>query len=244
MNGRLAALLFAAFAVACTEHSERTAFQVGEHRIEVMVPAGWQALDHGRQLKIRHEERELILLDLGAVRPEGFRAETEAARALWRSGRDDEARTRLWELPLRELASAVLSAPRGTPYDKVAGDFDRLFATIAAMKPAPIEEIVEDALPRLGHEEHRREVKSRQVTKVDGREAMEVATWMTLTHSDPRCLMVAVNGGRALALRSDRCDGVEAEAFEEVLLSLHFTDASRKKIACVPGRVLCPIAQT
>ena len=79
-------------------------------------------------------------------------------------------------------------------------------------------------------------MKSRQATLVDGREAMMVETWMTLTHSDPRCLLIVVNAGRALALRCDRCDGDIAKTFHDVTVSLHFSREtsfaeSRKKIA-------------
>ena len=242
MRKSLAALLCTALAAACTESTPARTFQVGKHRIEVMVPAGWQALDQGRQLVFRSGELTLIFTDLGAVRPDGFRDTATAAKELWRSGRDDEARTRLSELPLRtdlfdsyealeriqEPWSAVLSAPRGAAYAGVATDFDRLFVAIEAMKPAPIDRIVDDALPRLGHDPSRREVKSKQATAVDGREAMAVETWMTLTHADPRCLFVVVNAGRALALRCDRCEGDMARIFGDVTLSLHFAAESRK----------------
>jgi hypothetical protein len=121
-----------------------------------------------------------------------------------------------------------LLTPRGTAYGEVAQYFDTLLAQIDATKPASIESIVDDALPRLGHDESRREVKSRQTTSVDGREAMSVETWMTLTHSDRRCLLLIVNAGRALAIRCDRCEGAAADAFQDVTVSLHFADASRK----------------
>lgn len=259
MNRTLVSLLCTMIAAACREELPARTFQVGVHRIEVMVPAGWQALDQGRQLTFRNGETTLIFIDLGAVRPEGFRDAATAARELWRGGRDAEARTRLEGLPLRtdlfdshdslerirEPWSSILSAPRGTAYAGVAGDFDRLFAAVKEMKPAPVDRIVDDALPRLGHDDSRREVKSRQPTRVDGREAMAVETWMTLTHGDPRRLLIVVNAGRALALRCDRCDGDIAKTFDDVTVSLHFAAAeSRKKIACVPGRTRWPMAQT
>jgi hypothetical protein len=243
MNRTLpAVLLWTALAAACTETTPARTFQVGKHSIEVTVPAGWQALDQGRQLMFRNGESTVIFTDLGAVRPEGFRDTATATRDLWRSGRDDEARTRLQELPLRtdlfdshaaleriqEPLSAVLSSPRGAAYGDVAKDFDRLLAAIEEMNPPPIEQIVDDALPRLGHDESRREVKSRLAARVDDREAMMVETWMTLTHGDPRCLFIVVNAGRALALRSDRCNGDLAEIFHDLTLSLHFAARSRK----------------
>ena len=238
---RRAAALCIALAAACTEAPARV-FEVGQHRIEVMVPAGWQALDHGRQLVFRNGESTLIFTDIGAVRPDGFRDIAAGARELWRSGRDDEARTLLWQLPLRtelfasreerervqEPWSAILIAPRGTAYENVAQDFDKLSTVIDATKPAPIDRIAADALQRIGHDQSRREVKSRQETRVDGREAMVIETWMTLTHSDRRCLLVVVNAGRALALRCDRCEGAPADAFNDATVSLHFAAGSRK----------------
>ncbi|HEU4887101.1 MAG TPA: hypothetical protein VFV49_04380 [Thermoanaerobaculia bacterium] len=239
----LAVLLCLMLASACAEEppAART-FQVGHHRVDITPPAGWQVLDHGRQIVFRNEDAEMILSDLGAVRPEGFRDEVAKAKELWRGSRDDEARTRLWELPFRDELfvsraqmervrdpwSNLLSASRGTDYGNVAADFDRLFAAVDATQPAPLNRIVDDALPRLGHDQ-RREVKSREATEVAGREVMVVETWMTLTHADPRCLLVAVNAGRVLALRCDRCEGEAFDAFERLAASLQFPSIAPRK---------------
>lgn len=241
---RVAVLLCLMLASACHEEEPQAArtFQVGPHRVDVTPPAGWQVLDHGRQLVFRTEAAEMILSDLGAVRPEGFREEATRAKELWRGGREDEARTRLWELPFRDQLyvsrpqmervrdpwSAILSVPKGTAYSEVASDFDRLVAAIDVTQAVPLNWIVDDALPRLGHDQ-RREVKSRQPTEVNGREVMVVETWMSLTHGDPRCLLVAVNAGRVLALRCDRCEGEAFDAFERLAASLQFPSAAPRK---------------
>lgn len=244
-------LLLCLMLVACDEPQPPAArtFQVGRHRVDFTVPAGWQMLDHGRQLVFRTEAAEMILADLGPVRPYGFHEEAARARDLWRSGREDEARTRLMELPFRDELfvsqdemervrdpwSTILSTPKGTDYREVAADFERLLAAIGVMRPAPLGRIVDDALPRLGHDQ-RREVKSRRAIEGNGREMMMVETWMALTHSNPGCLFVVVNGGRVLALRCDRCEGEAFDAFERLAASLQFPPAAppappRKKIA-------------
>jgi len=205
---RVAVLL--CVAMACHK-AEIRSFDVGEQHLEAAVPHGWEALDRGRQIVFRSESAEMILADLGPCRPEGFRREIAVVRNLSRSGRDHEARTRLGELRL-------------PPELHVEPQLDALEAAIDGMQPASMERIADDALKLLGHDQ-RREVKSRQALRVDGREAMEVETWMALTHGDPARFLVVINDGRTLALHCSRCDD---DAFERVAKSLHFAAGSRK----------------
>lgn len=238
----LVATLAMAMAVACDQPSREVS--VGEHRLFVAVPSGWQTLDQGRQLVFRKDsaELELVLSDLGAVRPEGLRKEVMRARDLWRDGRESEARSRLREVPLRKelfatrddyerfLAAwqAVEGVPLDTSFATVNVPFDQFLQVIDSTQPPTLEAIADDALPRLGHDERRFELRSRQTTRVDGREAIAVETWRSLTHTDPRRFLIVVNEGRVLALRCDRCsDPVMAEGFDQVSASLHFASAPR-----------------
>jgi len=43
-----------------------TVFEFGTHKIQITVPAGWEAIDQGRQKRFRKGEREIVLQNLGA----------------------------------------------------------------------------------------------------------------------------------------------------------------------------------
>jgi hypothetical protein len=234
-------LFIALLALACTREEPRRAVTIGEHRVALRVPAEWQPLDRGSQFVLREGEDSLTFTDLGAVRPEAFRRDIEHARELWRRGRLDEALTSVRSVPVRphsfvdlaayerfrEVWEPVAASPRGMPYSAVAPGFDAIDAAAKAIEPSPLARIAEDALERSGHEPWRREVKSRRETAVGGREAMLFETWMTLTHNDPRRVLVIVNDGRALTLRCDRCEGEMAAAFDAVVKSLQFAAEPR-----------------
>ena len=238
----LSVSLALALAVGCKEPPRE--FVVGEHRVQVVVPSGWQALNQGSQLVIRRDasELEVELADLGPVRPEALRKEVLRARDLWRNGQQNEARLRLRQFPLRKELYAkqqhydrILTAwqkvdgvPRDSPSSGAEAPFEELLAAIDSTPAPALETIVNDALPRLGHDERRYEVKSRETISVDGREAMAVETWLSLSHTDPKRQLIVVNEGRVLALRCDRCsDPAAAEAFGRIRASLHFASASR-----------------
>jgi hypothetical protein len=44
-------------------------FEFGAHRVEVTAPAGWEALDQGKQKRIRKGEQEIVLQNLGPATP-------------------------------------------------------------------------------------------------------------------------------------------------------------------------------
>ena len=55
---------------------------VGHHRLRVVVPKGWEHLDHGQQQIFRLNEHVISLTDLGPATPEGMMREVAAARDL------------------------------------------------------------------------------------------------------------------------------------------------------------------
>ena len=46
-----------------------TEFELGAHRVAVIVPTGWEALDQGRQKRFRHGEFSIVLENLGPAMP-------------------------------------------------------------------------------------------------------------------------------------------------------------------------------
>jgi len=229
---RCVALIVLTALIGCAAPEARS-FHVGQHAVRIVVPREWEALDRGKQLILRHEEEQLILADEGPATPRGFRDEIEHARDLWRNGHDDEAQTRLRDLPVqraefeapdaakafRSAWSAATSA-RGIPYGVVASELDSMIAATDTMKPLALGDMADDRDPR-------REVKSRVDRSVDGHSALDIETWSTLTHADPRHLILISNAGRVLSIRCDRCDAAARTAFESVMKSLHFASGSR-----------------
>ncbi len=241
MTHRLVLCLCLALFAACGNGNEQS-FDVGEHHVRLAVPAGWERVDQGRQVLLRHESDQLIFTDLGPSHPEGFRAEIERARKLWSDGRYREAMTRLDQLPqgkelfaresdhtaFREAWGGVAYSPKDSPWSAVDAQFQHLLKVVDTMKPASIEAIAKGAAERLEHLDHRRELKTTETRSVDGRQAALVATWMTLTHDNVRVLLLVVNDGRSLALRCDRCNEPVRSAFDKVAESLHFGSGERR----------------
>jgi hypothetical protein len=77
-------------------------------------------------------------------------------------------------------------------------------------------------LKELDHD-GRRDVKSRRVLAVDGREAMDVETWNRLSHTWPQRFLLVLNGDHLLALYTPRlADAETVKAYETIRDSLHF----------------------
>jgi hypothetical protein len=162
-------LLFAA-GPGCAKQAELvSAAQPGEkrldfgaHRLQVVVPAGWEALDQGRQKRFRKGERQIVLQNLGAPTP-----------------------------PARDL-----------------------------------NELIEWGLASVGSNE-RREIKTRQITAIDGRAAVDIETWSRLDHSYPQKITFVKDGDEVFAVTT------EGMAFEDSLTAF---DVIRSSIHFVSGR--------
>jgi hypothetical protein len=89
--------------------------------------------------------------------------------------------------------------------------------------PLPdLNSIVDWGLKGLDHD-GRRDVKSRRVLAVDGREAQDVETWNRLSHTWPQRFLFVSNGGHLLALYTPRlADAETVKAYETIRDSLHF----------------------
>ena len=225
---------------SCDRREAPRAFELGPHRGQVRVPAGWAALDHGRQWRLRKGEAELVLQDLGAAGPQGIRREVERARELWRVGRVDEARWRLRNVPVprelfptaveREAFWAAWSAFLGdpamvVPYAEIDPAFRDVLARVDALPPPDLPALADAGLKALGHDQ-RRDVKSRQALKVSGRDALDVETWNRLSHANPQRFLFIADDGYLLALYTARQADAEAlRAFASVRDSLHFAAA-------------------
>ncbi len=105
------ALIAGVGAGAHCSHVETTrTLEVGHHRLQLVVPEGWEYLDHGRQHLFRHGELQISLADMGVATQEGLVRDLRRAEALWRDGRHEDAVARI-----RDLRGPMF---QGDPEDK------------------------------------------------------------------------------------------------------------------------------
>jgi len=236
----LVVVLLLALLTGCDLREAPRTFELGPHRGQLRVPAGWAALDHGRQWRLRKGEAELVLQDLGAAGPSGIRREVERARDLWRVGHVEEARWRLRNVSVprelfptaveREAFWSAWSAFLGdrttvVPYALVDPVFSDVLARVEALPPPDLPALADAGLKALGHDQ-RRDVKSRQALKVGGRDALDVETWNRLSHANPQRFLFIAHDGYLLTLYTARQADAEAlTAFVSVRDSLHFAVA-------------------
>lgn len=217
MTPRPASRILAVAAVAlaaCGAGDAPRTFAVGEHRVSVRVPGGWEVREQGRAVRLRSAGVELVLQDLGPAGPLGIRREAERAQDLWRAGRVDEARWRLANVPLPpwRFANAVEEralrtmwfnlageSSRALPYDAAAPRLVEVLAAVARLPERTLPELADAGLATLGHDE-RRDVKARAPVTVGGNEALDVETWTRLAHTSPRRYVFVRNDDFLLAL--------------------------------------------
>jgi hypothetical protein len=96
-------------------------------------------------------------------------------------------------------------------------------------KPGVSGDPADRALAAIDHDDKRREVKSKNVTTLDGREALEIETWYRLDHSNPHKLVVFVYGKDLFVLSTVRyATGEMLKAFDAIRGSFHFVTDPRQ----------------
>jgi hypothetical protein len=218
-----------ALLAACGTREPPRVFEVGAHRGELRVPAGWQVLDQGGQWRLRRETSELVLRDLGPAGKEGIRNELERARALWQEGRVKEVSAHLVSPP-RELFTAetdrraylkawselVYHASYVQPYARSEPAWRDVFELVDKLSPSDLAALSDAALAELGHDQ-RRDVKSRRALRVAQCEALDIETWNRLSHASPQRILLVMNGGYLLALyTAQHADADALAAFDSV----------------------------
>jgi hypothetical protein len=224
------------FLIGCSKRPEE--LQVGVHHITLVPPAGWLHADHGREHLYQRDLAKISILDLGAVDPDGFKREVEAARALWRSGQNEVAANRLWRLPVcrnilvdREFHETFVArvsdvTPGGAILDSLQTElgYADMIALLEALPEPSVEELVPAALAELGYDE-RRDIASLRPIVIGGRPGLQVDTWDRLSHQFPKRYALVLNGGYLLVVRTAYGPFEECEpAFDRIVASLAFTE--------------------
>lgn len=207
---------------------------VGHHRLRLVVPAGWEHLDHGRQQVFRRREQVISLTDFGPASPEALAREIAAARDLWRQGRAEDAFARLRDLrgPVLALATDdqreafwgpwVEIRNRPVPADSFAmkAAFAALIERCRDLRRVSALAMADYAIGRAG-DLRQPEVSRRARRGHRGTEWTEVLLWDRVTHIQRVRLAITEAGGDLLVLRSERgAITLTAPAFEALLESI------------------------
>jgi len=109
------------------------------------------------------------------------------------------------------------------------GEFEIVLQSLGPATPSPhdLDGLVEWGLTALGHDQ-RSEIKSRHVSTLDGREAVDIETWNRLDHSNPGRIFLVSDDGDVLALQTVRMAFEDSlAAFDTIRGSLHFASDRR-----------------
>jgi len=231
------AIVLALIAIGCGKPPERHAFTVGVHHVSTMTPVAWEVFNHGREILIRNGDHQVAMRDIGPVGPIGIRREVEAARELWRNGRDEDARWRLRTVPVPENLfatvaerrafwddwSAISNAGEHASFAEVDPAFTRLLACIATLPKRTLDQLA-DAWMLEQDRDRRLEVAERHHIAIDGRDVLIVDTWYKLTHGQRERAAFVLENGYLMTVRTDRGRfAVTESAFDLIVASLRFS---------------------
>lgn len=105
------------------------------------------------------------------------------------------------------------------------GEFEIVLQYLGPATPAPrdLDGLFDWGLAAVGHDDKRRDVKSRRAVTLDGREAVDIETWSRLDHSNPQRMFFVRDDGDLLALHTVRMAFADTlAAFDTIRDSLHF----------------------
>lgn len=221
---------------------EPLALKVGVHEVRLVVPPGWQRIDHGREQRFENGQSHISLADMGPATAASFRREIDHARELFRLGQLEDARTLLDELRPRSLFpseqrwEAFVGAWRkirrkerdDRPLDPIAIEraYTEVLAEIDALPRPDMTTLAEALLESLGHDD-RYDIALREARAIDGNEALLIDTWDRLSHDFRKRYLFVLNEGNLLVARmeSGRFPDMEP-AFDALVASLRFDAGS------------------
>ncbi len=234
MRAGVGAVVVAGLILACGRAPEPVTFDIGVHRVSLVVPDGWQHYDHGREHRLETGEGGLVLADLGPVAADGYRTVILEARDLARRGRLEDAK-QLLNRPAGELA--VGNDSLRTALEECLDAVWRVesLATMEAAFASLLDQL--DRLPEpdlatlasvaLADFDHgpRRDIERRGRLVLDGRQAYRILTWQRLTHVGRRRHVFVVNHGNLLVIRTAMGpDELLGPAFDAVVRSVIFVE--------------------
>ena len=234
-TGAILCLLLVAACAPVQEEPVPIRIQPGVHDIALLVPEGWQHLDHGQEHRFHKNQSQISVADIGPVTREGYLREIKHALGLFRRQQAEDAKAHMEMLPLRshllserewdEISGAWYVAvdgglKRNTTPDDVEVAYDTLLQQVAARKTRTFAELVEHVLVMVFSAPHR-EVAEQTPILIDGRQGMRLQTWDRLSHDHRQSYLFVLNEDNMLVLRMELGDfAAMLPAFESVLDSL------------------------
>jgi hypothetical protein len=229
------ALLLAALTLdSCDRQPNRVGLDVGRHHLRLVVPVGWEHLDHGREQVFRNGETELRLTDFGAATPAALADEVRTARALWKGGRtpDALARIRTLDAPILRLTPPMERVDFWQPFterthagladDAALGEmFDAMIERADALPQVPADPLASWVLEQTDPHAAGMEIEHRDSLAINGTSWVRLATWSRVSHMSPRRTAFAIENGGLLVLACER--GVierTGGAFDSLLTSI------------------------
>ena len=230
--GAVLALAVLAFS-SCVRAPQTITANVGEARVRLVVPAGFEHVDNGGRHEFRSGDVIITLEDEGIATPESLVSKFRAARAVLSRGRDREAIERLADRDDPVLAARDRDdlAAFWREWNSVAYDPTR--RSPMQLTPA-LDELIERASglrPLDGHTfamytvlqelDTMRFQIERIAPVTDSTAWWEARTWTRVAHTSPRRFANRIVDGRLILLDSGSYLPPEAErAFEQLLSSI------------------------
>ena len=226
-------VLALAAGAGCSDGTSAVA-EIGHHRVRLLVPSGWERLDHGREQIFRRGEARIVLSDEGPGTRDGIRREVRRAKEVWLAGRRQDAFAivhgiggpALEGAPMAQREAFWAAWPKDPWVEAhadsvaIAAQFEGLMAG-AAMLPTVSRKAMAMYPLRGSFDLRRREVAREIERTIHGTDWLDMETYDRVSHLSRERSACADIGGYLLFLRTDFGPYEQtAPAFETLLTSI------------------------
>lgn len=233
---RLVALALLALAGGCSERPET--LMVGVHPLSVIVPAGWEHLDHGREQLLRNGQAQIAIIDLGLVTVSGYISVVEQSMALAERGDVQGAHERLSGLVMprakggtfaeqeefRMLWRYMISAHDDRTWGELEGAYFDVLDALDEFPELEVQDLTQRALVRLDHDS-RRDIAAKSGRSIHGVDVRVVDTWDRLSHQHRKRFAFFIHRDHLFAIWTQRGAFRQTQqAFEVVLRSMRMRE--------------------
>jgi hypothetical protein len=228
----MAVLVAIAFVVACEDPERHLAkladpappagptsrtIDVGAQRIALTLPAKWSHTDKGTEQVFKRSIGVISVEDLGPVTPDGIYEAIQLARDAFHAQQLERAQQILktvdlrgavgdwnwgsWKNAWNEMRWAGPS--RAFDVDEVEAAYEEILSRVFRLAEPNEDQILDEAIRRIGHDNDLREIASHRELTVDGQTAWLVETWSRRHHDWRRSHLIVNNEGFLLVAQME-----------------------------------------